>query len=160
MSRRPSSREIALEDELQLKRQRDFRAAADAVAAALTSFAEVEKIALFGSAARPLLREVPRFQPFRQFGVELLHECKDADLAVWLSCTDRLRGLGRARSQADLTAACNNWCGGRASSDRCLPACLQRSALFGAAVLFCRLSKAEARMPRAGLRGNAVSETA
>lgn len=100
MSRRPSSREIALEDERQLKRQRDFRAAADAVAATLTAFAEVEKIALFGSAARPLLREVPRFQPFRQFGVELLHECKDADLAVWLSCTDRLRDLGRARNQA------------------------------------------------------------
>jgi hypothetical protein len=100
MPRRPSSREIALEDERQLKRQQDFRAAADAVAAALTAFPEVEKIALFGSAARPLLREVPRFQPYRRFGIELLHECQDVDLAVWLSRTDRLHDLGRARSQA------------------------------------------------------------
>ncbi len=102
MPRRPSSSEIALEDKRQLKRQRDFRAAADAVAFALTAFEEVEKIALFGSAARSLSREVPRFQPYRRFGIELLHECKDVDLAVWLSGTDRLRDLGRARSQAVL----------------------------------------------------------
>jgi hypothetical protein len=100
MPRRPSSSEIALEDERQLKRQQDFLAAADAVAAALTAFAEVEKIALFGSAARPLAREVPRFQVYRRFGIELLHECKDVDLAVWLSRTDRLRDLWRAQSQA------------------------------------------------------------
>src|SRR5258706_9260027 len=63
MPRRRSSSEIALEDERQLKRQQDFRAAADAVVAGLTAFAEVEKIALFGSATRPLAREVPAFSP-------------------------------------------------------------------------------------------------
>jgi|SRR5262245_34934207 len=99
MSRRPSHRDIAEEDRLQLKQQHDFRVAADAVAAALASFPEVQKIALFGSVARPLVREVPRFQPYRQLGIEVLHECSDVDLAVWLTSVDRLRDLGRARSR-------------------------------------------------------------
>jgi hypothetical protein len=97
---RPSRADIDRQDQYQLKRQQDFRTAADAVAAALEAFTEVEKIALFGSAARPLVREVPRFQPYRQLGIEVLHECKDVDLAVWLAGTNRLRDLGRARSQA------------------------------------------------------------
>jgi hypothetical protein len=100
MPRRPSRRDIAEEDRLQLKQQRDFRVAADAAAAALASFPEVQKIALFGSVARPLVREVPRFQPYRRLGIEVLHECSDVDLAVWLTSVDRLRELGRARSQA------------------------------------------------------------
>jgi hypothetical protein len=99
MPRKPSRREIAGEDRRQLKQQHDFRVAADAVAAALASFPEVEKIALFGSVARPLFREVPRFQPYRRLGIEVLHECSDVDLAVWLSRVDRLRDLGRARSK-------------------------------------------------------------
>jgi hypothetical protein len=99
MPRKPSRREIAEEDRRQLKRQHDFRVAADAVAAALASFPEVEKIALFGSVARPLVREVPRFQPFRRLGIDVLHECSDVDLAVWLTCVERLRDLGRARGQ-------------------------------------------------------------
>jgi len=100
MPRRPSRRDIAEEDRLQLKQQRDFRVAADAVVAALARFPEVQKIALFGSVARPLVREVPRFQPYRRLGIEVLHECSDVDLAVWLTSVDRLRELGRARSQA------------------------------------------------------------
>jgi hypothetical protein len=99
MPRKPSRREIAEEDRRQLKQQHDFRVAADAVAAALASFPEVEKIALFGSVARPLVREVPRFQPYRRLGIEVLHECSDVDLAVWLTRVDRLRDLGRARSK-------------------------------------------------------------
>jgi hypothetical protein len=100
MPREPSRRDIAEEDRRQLKQQHDFRVAADAVVAAIASFAEVEKIALFGSVARPLIREVPRFQPYRRLGIDVLHECKDVDLAVWLTRVDRLRDLGRARSQA------------------------------------------------------------
>jgi hypothetical protein len=96
----PSRAEIAEQDRDQLKRQRDFRVAADAVAAALSEFAEVQAIALFGSVARPLAREVPRFQPYRRLGIEILHECKDVDLAVWLTRTDRLRDLSRARGRA------------------------------------------------------------
>ncbi|HEY1752214.1 MAG TPA: hypothetical protein VGG29_13210 [Caulobacteraceae bacterium] len=100
MSSRPTRRQVAEADAYQLRRQADFRLAADAVAAALARFEEVRAIALFGSCARPLTREVPRFQPFRQHGVEVLHECKDVDLAVWLDHTRRLRALGRARNLA------------------------------------------------------------
>jgi hypothetical protein len=100
MPSRPTRRQIEQEDALQLCRQAEFRLAADAVAAALAAFDEVAAIALFGSCARPLTREVPRFQPYRRLGVELLHECKDVDLAVWLDHTDRLAELGRARNRA------------------------------------------------------------
>jgi hypothetical protein len=64
-----SRAEIAEQDRDQLKWQRDFRVAADAVAAALSEFAEVEAIALFGSVAQPLAREVLRFQPYHRFGI-------------------------------------------------------------------------------------------
>ena len=57
-------------------------------------FAEVQRVALFGSVARPLAREVPRFQSYRRLGIELLHECKDVDLAVWITDLAGLRDLG------------------------------------------------------------------
>ncbi len=97
---RPSRADAARQDRHQIERQQHFRAAADAVAAALASFEEVERIALFGSAVRPLFREVPRFEPYRRLGIEILHECKDVDLALWLTDTGRLRELGRARNVA------------------------------------------------------------
>jgi len=100
MPSRPTRREIEEADRYQLRRQAEFRQAADAVAGALAAFAEVRAIALFGSAARPLWREVPRFQPFHRAGVEVLHECKDVDLAVWLDSLERLHALGRARNKA------------------------------------------------------------
>jgi hypothetical protein len=97
---RPTRRQIEEEDARQLRRQADFRLAADSVVAALAAFDEVRTIALFGSCARPLAREIPRFQPYRQLGIEVLHECKDVDLAVWLDHMDRLDALGRARNLA------------------------------------------------------------
>jgi hypothetical protein len=97
---RPTRRQIEEADQLQLRRQAQFRLAADYVAAALAELEDVRAIALFGSVARPLEREVPRFQPFRRHGVEVLHECKDVDLAVWLDRLDRLHALARARSSA------------------------------------------------------------
>jgi len=100
MTSRPTRRQIAEEDQRQLKRQADFRLAADAVAAALATFDEVSAIALIGSVARPLWREVPRFQPFRRLEIELLHECGDVDLAVWVDRLDRLHALSRARTAA------------------------------------------------------------
>ncbi|HLY81211.1 MAG TPA: hypothetical protein VKQ70_17665 [Caulobacteraceae bacterium] len=66
----------------------------------MAAFEEVCAIALIGSVARPLQREVPRFQPFRRHGIEILHECKDVDLAVWLDRLDRLQALSRARAAA------------------------------------------------------------
>jgi hypothetical protein len=93
-------KQIAEEDRQMLDRQAHFRLAADAVTAALAGFPEVEKVALIGSVARPLWREVPRFAPFRQQRIWIWHECKDVDLAVWLDDLGRLQALNRARSQA------------------------------------------------------------
>ena len=83
-----------------LGRQAQFRLAADAVTAALAGIPEVAAVALIGSVARPLWREVPRFQPFRYWDVPVWHECKDVDLAVWLDRLDRLQALNWARSVA------------------------------------------------------------
>ncbi|HEY6440862.1 MAG TPA: hypothetical protein VIY55_12640 [Acetobacteraceae bacterium] len=91
---RLTQRQIDATDREMLARQARFRAAADLVTAALVRFAEVEAVALIGSVARPLWKEVPRF--WRRD--ETWHECKDVDLAVWLSRLDRLRELNRARN--------------------------------------------------------------
>jgi hypothetical protein len=98
--RRPTRREITEQDCQMLDRQARFRLAADAVTAAFAGVPEVEAVALIGSVARPLWREVPRFQPFRACDVPVWHECKDVDLAVWLDRLDRLQALNRARSVA------------------------------------------------------------
>jgi len=80
--------------------QRDFRRAADIVTDALAIFEEVEAVAVIGSVAKPLWKEVPRFSEFRRAGIELWHECKDVDLAVWISSQGRLGELRRARDLA------------------------------------------------------------
>jgi hypothetical protein len=98
--RRPTRREIAAQDRQMLDRQAQFRLAADAVTTALAGVPEIEAVALIGSVARPLWREVPRFQPFRHWNIPVWHECKDVDLAVWLDHLDRLQALHRARSLA------------------------------------------------------------
>lgn len=77
-----------------------FRIAADAVAAALARFDEAEAVALFGSVAVPLWREVPRFSDYRRYRIEVWHECKDVDLAVWIGRLERLRELERASARA------------------------------------------------------------
>jgi predicted nucleotidyltransferase len=81
-------------------RQSTFRRAADMIAADLTKVPEVRAIALFGSVARPLAREVPRFQPFKRHRIEILHECGDIDLAIAIDRLDHLAALNRARSRA------------------------------------------------------------
>lgn len=92
--------EIESEEELMLCRQRQFRMAAEAVADAMGLRPEVEKVALFGSVAKPLEIEVPRFRKFRRERIEIPHECKDVDLAVWVSGVGGLRTLQKARSRA------------------------------------------------------------
>ena len=101
--------EIEGEDQHMLRRQKQFHMAAEAVAKAMGNLPEVEKIALFGSVARPLETEVPRFRRFRRAQIEINHECKDVDLAVWVSGLDCLKALQKARSGAlnDLTAGQN-----------------------------------------------------
>jgi hypothetical protein len=83
-----------------LRLQQDFRRAADIVTDALMRFEEVEAIAVIGSVAKPLWKEVPRFREFRRAGIEVWHECKDLDLAVWISSQHRLGELRRARDRA------------------------------------------------------------
>ncbi len=61
---------------------------------------EAEAVALFGSVAVPLWKEVPRFRTYRQAGIALWHECKDLDLALWLSSTTELGGLRKAKTRA------------------------------------------------------------
>ena len=84
----------------QIARQREFRAAADVIVAALIKFPEVYAIAVTGSVAKPLWKEVPRFREFRRERVEIWHECFDLDLAVWMKPINRLSELRRAKDAA------------------------------------------------------------
>jgi hypothetical protein len=63
-----------------LDRQRHFRAAADVVTDASMTFPVVRAIAVIGSVARLLWKEVPRFREYRSQGIELWHECGDSIL--------------------------------------------------------------------------------
>lgn len=83
-----------------LNQQRQFRQAADVIADAWAAFPEVRAIAVIGSVALPLWKEVPRFLEFRRRGIELWHECMDLDLALWVDSQDRLNDLRRTRDKA------------------------------------------------------------
>jgi hypothetical protein len=99
MPRIPTKADIAAEEGRLLERQRMFRFDADRLAVALSQCQNVETIALIGSVARPLWREVPRFAPYRQQRLPIAHECKDVDLAVWMSRLEGLDELRRARGR-------------------------------------------------------------
>jgi hypothetical protein len=92
--------EIAEQNCYLLRQQQDFRRAADVVTDALMTFEEVEAIAVIGSVAKALWKEMPRFSEFRRQGIEVWHECKDLDLAVWISSQHRLGTLRKARDRA------------------------------------------------------------
>ena len=83
-----------------LERQRQFRQAADVVTQAWMTFPEVWAIAVIGSVARPLWKEVPRFREFRREGIKVWHECGDLDLALWIESQHRLGALRRAGERA------------------------------------------------------------
>ncbi len=91
---------IAEQKRYLLQRQQEFRLAADAVTAAWSERGEVEAVALFGSVAVALWKEVPRFRTYRRAGIALRHECKDLDLALWLSSTSEFGGLRKAKTRA------------------------------------------------------------
>lgn len=92
--------EIEEQNRYLLRLQYDFRRAADIVTDALMTFKEVEAVAVIGSVAKSLWKEVPRFSEFRRAGIEVWHECMDLDLAVWISSQSRLNALRRARDAA------------------------------------------------------------
>jgi hypothetical protein len=84
----------------QIRRQREFRQAADVIAEALAKFPEITAIGVTGSVAKSLWKEVPRFRAFRRAQVEIWHECFDVDLAVWLKPINRLNEIRRAKDAA------------------------------------------------------------
>lgn len=92
--------EIEQQNRYMLQQQRQFRVAADVVTDAFAAFAEVRAVAVIGSVAKPLWKEVPRFSEFRRARIEIWHECKDLDLAVWLDSQDRLGELRLAMEQS------------------------------------------------------------
>jgi hypothetical protein len=92
--------EIAEQNRFMLLRQREFRIAADVVTDAWTSFADVRAVAVIGSVAKALWKEVPRFSNFRRQGIEVWHECRDLDLALWVDSQQQLAGLRRAAASA------------------------------------------------------------
>jgi hypothetical protein len=94
MPRRPLKDWIAEQDRFAQLRHADFRRAAESVARAFAAFSEVRKIQLFGSVAQPLKTRTTRR------GWEMLHNCKDVDLAVWIDRLDNLAALGTARGSA------------------------------------------------------------
>jgi hypothetical protein len=87
---------IEVENRRMLDRQRQFRAAADVVTDCWMRFAEVAAVAVIGSVAKSLWKEVPRFPQFRRKRIEVWHECGDLDLALWLDSQERLGALRRA----------------------------------------------------------------
>ncbi|MGY3453315.1 hypothetical protein [Bradyrhizobium sp. USDA 4353] len=99
-----SRTEIKQQNEYLLRQQHDFRRAADIVTDALAAFEEIEAVAVIGSVAKPLWKEVPRFREYRRAGIEVWHECGDLDLAVWIRSQHRLDAIRRARDAALLNA--------------------------------------------------------
>ena len=93
----PGRADIESQNEYLLKVQRDFRLAVEFVATAMSEIGAVGKIVLFGSVARPLIKEVPRFSEYRRAGIAVWHECRDVDLAVWVSSPENLEALRRAK---------------------------------------------------------------
>jgi hypothetical protein len=83
-----------------LARQHQFRVAADVVTDAWMRFPEVTAVAVTGSVAKPLWKEVPRFREFRRSRTEVWHECGDLDMVLWLASQDRLGQLRRAAAMA------------------------------------------------------------
>ena len=74
--------------------------AADIVTDAWLGFPEVQAVAVIGSVAKPLWKEVPLFRELRREGIEVWRECGDLDLALWVSAQDRLRADARAMREA------------------------------------------------------------
>ncbi len=96
----PPDGDIDEKNGLMLRRQQLFRWSAQAIAVAMSELPEVEKVAAFGAASKPLKMEVPRFREFQRRRIEILHECGDLDLAVWLNDVSQFHSLKKAKSRA------------------------------------------------------------
>lgn len=92
--------EIEEQNRFLLERQRQFRIAADVVTDAWRAFPEVQAVAVIGSVAKALWKEIPRFKEFRRERIPVWHECADLDLALWIDSQQRLGELRREASRA------------------------------------------------------------
>jgi hypothetical protein len=99
-NRTPTAEEIEDQNHYLLKRQKVFRMAAEYFTREASQLSWVMTIALIGSVAQPLKKEVPRFRDYRRSGIEVWHECKDVDVAIWVSQLSDLNALRKARSEA------------------------------------------------------------
>jgi hypothetical protein len=99
-----SGGEINEENRLLRRRRDGFRRFADLFARGAARLDFVQRIVLFGSVVAPLQKEIPRFARLRRARIAVWHECKDVDLAVWVTDLTRLREFKRA--VADAT---NHW---------------------------------------------------
>lgn len=95
-----SGGEIADQDRLLLRRRDAFRRCAELFAKVAARLDFVQRVVLFGSVAAPLIKEVPRFSRLRRARIAVWHECKEVDVAVWVSDFTRLRELKRAVADA------------------------------------------------------------
>ena len=96
----PSIDRVNKDNAFLLRTQQQFRRAADVITEAWSVFPHVLSIAVIGSVAKPLWKEVPRFAPYRRLGIPLWHECKDLDLALWLEDLIDLGALRRSKAVA------------------------------------------------------------
>lgn len=97
---RPTRTEIEEQDQYLLTLWQKFRRAAEVCAEHLARVERVRRVAMFGPAAEPLKKEVPRFREYRRYGIEVYQELHGVDLAVWLTPVDQLQELKRARIEA------------------------------------------------------------
>lgn len=95
-----TQKEIKEQNAYLLLCREQFRRAATCVAEAFATHPAVERVALFGSVAKPPWKEVPRFRRFGQAGVAVWHECNDVDLAVWMNDLHGLKQLQKMRARA------------------------------------------------------------
>lgn len=89
----PGEKEIQEQNEYLLRRREHFRIAAERVATAMSGNPAVARVALIGSVAREPYKGIPRFRGFRQASIEVWHESKDVDLAVWVNDLSNLYAL-------------------------------------------------------------------
>lgn len=83
-----------------LKRHQSFIAVALELAARLSDHPEIERIALFGSLARPpVLEPHPYSKRLRNRGVHVFHSPTDIDLAIWLSSFDNLGAIRKTMTK-------------------------------------------------------------
>lgn len=68
---RPSKKRIEEQRQYLFQRQERLGIAAECVARGLSLLPQVTKIILFGSVANPLIEEVPRFNDYRRYNIQL-----------------------------------------------------------------------------------------